>query len=298
MSLALIVLLLGGADTIALKEKASVSGRWVRVLDLIDADRTDSATRLRVAEIYLGRAPEEGQIRTITVEEIRRELERRGVDPSAYSWRGEKVDVTSGLAPASEPLSRAIAFEIKRHLMERESGLRSDEVSVRIVQLRPESCPDGCEVAEIKPRGGGYVALLSNGMKVDVVARILRVRDAVFAVRDLAPGRAIEKSDLEVRRVEMAEDEHPAELGAFLGAVPAAKIRQGAALTSADLKLKSVVKKGDLVRAVSTGYEVDARALEDGASGQEISLEFATSRNRLRARVVNGSRVDVVEASR
>ena len=158
MSLALIVLLLGGADTIALKEKASVSGRWVRVLDLIDADRTDSATRLRVAEIYLGRAPEEGQIRTITVEEIRRELERRGVDPSAYSWRGEKVDVTSGLAPASEPLSRAIAFEIKRHLMERESGLRSDEVSVRIVQLRPESCPDGCEVAEIKPRGGGYVA--------------------------------------------------------------------------------------------------------------------------------------------
>jgi len=154
---------------------------------------------------------------------------------------------------------------------------------------------DGVEVAEIKSR---TLALLSNGTKVDIVARILRMRDAAFAARDLVPGRAIDRADLELKRVEMAEDERPAELGALIGAVPAVRIRQGAAVAVSDLRLKAVVKKGDLVRAVASGYEVDVRALEDGAPGQEIGVEFVSSRNRIRARVAGASRVDVVEASR
>jgi len=298
VTIALLVLSLLETDTIALKEKATVSGRWVRVIDLVDADRSDAAARLRIADVYLGRAPEEGKTRTVTLDEIRRELERRGVDPAAFAWRGERVEVSSGLSAPSEPLSRAIAFEIKRHLMEREAGLRADEVSVRVLQLQPETCPEGVEVVEIKARGAGYAAQLSNGTKVDVVARIFRVRDAVFAARDLAPGRAIDRADLEIKRVELAEDERPSNVAIFVGAVPAVRIRQGAAVTAAELRLKPAIRKGDVVRAVSSGYEVDARALEDGAPGQEISLEFVASRNRLRAKVASGARVDVVEASR
>jgi flagella basal body P-ring formation protein FlgA len=298
VTIALLVLTFLDSETIALKERASVGGRWVRLIDLVDPERSDAAARLRLADIYLGRAPEEGKTRTVTLDEIRRELERRGVDPAAFVWRGERVEVSSGLPAASEPLSRAVAFEIKRHLMEREAGLRADEVSVRILQLQPETSAPGAEVVEIRARGPGYVALLSNGTKIDVVARILRVRDAVFAVRDLAPGRAIDRADLEIKRVEVSEEERPADLATFVGAVPALRIRQGASVTAADLRLKPAVRKGDVVRAVSSGYEVDARALEDGAPGQEISLEFVTSRNRLRARVASGARVDVVEASR
>jgi flagella basal body P-ring formation protein FlgA len=298
VSLALILVLMGGSDTISLKEKACVSGRWIRVIDLVDADRTEAAARLRIADIYLGRAPEEGKTRTITIDEIRRELERRGVDPAAFEWRGDRVEVSPGFAAVSEPLVRAVAFEIKRHLMEREAGLRSDEVSVRVLQLQPGTCPEGAEVVEIKARGTGFVAQMSNGTKIDVVARVLRVRDAVFAVRDLLPGRTIDRADVEIKRVELSDDEHPADVATLVGAVPAARIRQGAPVTAGDLRLKSVIKKNDVVRAVSSGYEVDARALEDGAPGQEISLEFVTSRNRLRARVASGSRVEVVEASR
>jgi flagella basal body P-ring formation protein FlgA len=293
--IAALLLALVGTDTIALKEKASVSGRWVRVIDLVDAERSDAAARLRIADIYLGRAPEEGKTRTVTLDEIRRELERRGVDPSSFAWRGERVEVSAGVPVESGLLRAAVAFEIKRHLMEREAGLRADEVSVRVLQLTPET--DG-EVADVKPRGTGYLAVLSNGTKIDVVARVYRVRDAVFAARDLAPGRAIDRADLEIKRVELPEDEHPADVATFIGAVPALRIRQGAAVTANDLRLKPAVKKGDVVRAVSSGYEVDARALEDGAPGQEISLEFVTSRNRFRAKVASGTRVDVEEASR
>ena len=278
-------------ETIALKEKASVSGRWVRVIDLVDAERTDAAARVRLADIYLGRSPEEGKSRTITLDEIRRELERRGLDPAAFTWRGDRVEVTVGDAAASDACRSAAAFALKRHLMEREG----EPVSVRVLQLQPASWPDGVEIAEVKSR---TCAVLSNGTKVDVVARISRLRDVVFAARDLAPGRAIDRADLELKRVEVAEDEHPAEMGALIGAAPAVRIRQGAAVVMGDLRLKSVVKKGDVVRAVSSGYEVDARALEDGAAGQEIGVEFVSSRNRIRARVAGASRVEVVEASR
>jgi flagella basal body P-ring formation protein FlgA len=279
-------LLILGTDTIALKDKASVSGRWVRVIDLLD-ERTDDAARLKIADIYVGRAPEDGKTRIITVDEVRRELERRGIDPAFYTWRGDRVEVTTGAA-GSEALRNALAAGIKR--------LLADDATVRVLQVRPADAEGA--VVEIKAKGAGYVATLSNGTKVDVMVRILRVRDAVFAVRDLPPGRAIDRADLEIKRVELAEDEKPAEIGALIGGVPAARIRAGAAVTMSDLRLKALVKKGDVLRAVSSGYEVDAKALEDGAAGQEIALEFVTSRNRLRGRVVSGERVDVVEASR
>lgn len=284
MSLVLMLLL----ETVSLKEKANVAGRWVRVVDLIHAD---AAVRLRLADVYLGRAPEEGQTRTITLDEIRRELERRGLDPAEFAWRGDRVDVTVGDAVLVDDRRSAVAFALKRHLMEREG----EQVSVRVLQLQPATWPDGVEIAEIKSR---TLALLSNGTKVDIVARISRARDVVVAARDLAPGRAIDRADLELKRMEVDETEQPAEMGALIGAVPAVRIRQGAAVTAAELRLKSVVKKGDIVRAVSSGYEVDVRALEDGAPGQEIGVEFVSSRNRVRARVAGASRVDVVEASR
>ena len=95
MSSALSLLILLGAEAITLKEKAIVHGRWVRIIDLVDADRTDPATRARIAELYVGRAPEEGRTRLISADEIRRELQSRGIDLSAVVWNGESVEVDS-----------------------------------------------------------------------------------------------------------------------------------------------------------------------------------------------------------
>lgn len=291
MSLAFSVLLFLSGDAVVLKEKATVCGRWVRVLDLVDSK---SAALSSFADVYLGRAPEEGQTRIITIDEVRREVERRGLDSAAFAWQGDRVEVRSGADPVSEPLRRMIAAELKRHLMKGEPG----DVSVRVVQLQPESCPEGCKVIGIQPADSGYVATLSDGSKVEVVARVLRARDVAFAARDIVPGKVIEASDLEIKKIEIAQEERPMGLGALIGSTTALRIRQGAAIAPSDLRVKPAVKKGDMVRVVSSSYEVDGRALEDGAVGQEIGLEFATSRNRLRATVVNGSRVEPVEAGR
>lgn len=289
MSIALSILILLGAEAIALREKASVNGRWVRVVDLLDADRSDPTTRARIAEIYVGRAPEEGQTRTISAGEIRRELEGRGIDLSSVVWTGESVVVSRGAAAPSDALQAGIAAAIRT--LEGAAG-------VTIVHLQPDACPEGCSVLEVKTNGEGYVATLSNGTKVDVVARVLQIREQVVAAHDLLPGRVIEPADLEVRKVEAAANDRLVESGVVVGSTSTSKIRAGSAITPAQLRLKPAIRKGDLVRAFSSGYEVDVRALEDGAAGQEISFEFASSRNRVRAKVVNGSRVDVVEAVR
>jgi flagella basal body P-ring formation protein FlgA len=286
---ALSLLLLLGAESIALKEKAIVQGRWVRIIDLVDSDRTDPATRARIAEFYVGRAPEEGQCRTIRASEIRRELEGRGMDLSTVIWSGESVEVFRGVSADTQLLRKAVLKALEKHV---------GTASVRLVSLQPDFCPGAGEVVEIKADGSRFVALMTNGARIDVIARVLRIREAVFAARDLAPGRLLDRGDLEIRRVEAADDEPLMDLSAVVGSVTAGRVRMGAALSPSDLRLKPAIRKGDTVRAVSSGYEVDARALEDGVAGQEISLEFATSKNRVRGRVIDSSRVSVVEATR
>jgi len=289
VSPALSLLILLGAEAIALKEKATVQGRWIRVIDLVDADRTDPATRARIAEFYVGRAPDEGRTRTISAAEIRRELESRGIDLRGVIWNGESVEVSRGVSADADLLRRAIQRALEKHV---------GAASVRLVSVEPDTSPDAGDVVEIRSEGSRFVAVMSSGAKIDIVARVLRMREAVFAARDLAPGRLIDASDLETRRIEATDDERLLDLGAVVGSVTAGRVRMGAAISPADLRLKVSVRRGDVVRAVSPSYEVDARALEDGVAGQEIGLEFATSRNRLRARIVDSTRVTVVETSR
>ena len=60
----------------------------------------------------------------------------------------------------------------------------------------------------------------------------------------------------------------------------------------------AAVRSRSVVRALSPDFEVDARALEDGAPGDEILLEFVPTRHRFRGRVVDAGSVDVIEGKR
>lgn len=56
-----------------------------------------------------------------------------------------------------------------------------------------------------------------------------------------------------------------------------------------------VVKRGEVVRAIAGGFDVDARALKGGRLGETVELEFVGSRNRCRARVAGPGRATVLE---
>jgi flagella basal body P-ring formation protein FlgA len=303
MILSLLVVLLdpSGGETVVLRDRAKVGGRYVRLSDLVDADRTGDVARAQVGEIYLGRSPEEGQARVVTLEEIRRELERRGIDPESFTFVGKEVEVTRSGENALDPLRRTIAFEIKRHLLEQNAGSRADEMVVRLLSLHPEDLSPESEVADVKARGASdfIVTLVDPSKKrieIEVVARVLRTREVAFAVREINPGKTIDRADFDLRRVESSDDESATgELATLVGATAGVRIRKGAKVSLNDLKLKALIRRGDVVRACSSTFEVDARALEDGAPSQEISLEYVTSKNRFRAKVTSSARVDVVE---
>lgn len=246
-----------------LREKARVQGRFVRLAEVVDGPAP--------ADVWLGRAPEQGTTRTITADEVRRELELRGY---AFTLSGTAVVVERGADSR-----RAVAFEIRRAVMEREGA----DVAVRLVSLKPE--PAGADVKDVRPEGAGFLVTFEDGATSHAEVEIAKLREAAFAVRDIPAGRVVTAEDVELRRApEGAED--------VVGSTAAVRIRAGAAIGEGDVKRKPAVRKGDLVRYTSAGFEVDARATEDGAVGREIGLEIAGSKTKARGRVAGAGRVE------
>lgn len=294
-------------DLAVLREKARSAGPWVRLVDLLDEERTPAGARAKLGEVYLGRAPEEGKSRVITVDEIRRELERRGMEAEAFSFSGEKVEVVRRSEPwVGEVLRRAVAFEIKRLILEREPDPRPEEISVYVDSLGPGAGLEGFEVEKVLPRDPSrpeYTVTLARAdggrMEIPVTARILRWREAAFAAKDLGAARTLERSDVEMRLIEVSPGEKRLEdLSALTGARTLAKIRKGLPILPADVRLRPVVRVRDVVRACGPGYEVDGRALEDGAAGDEIMLEFPATKNRVRGKVAGPGSVTIAGGGR
>ncbi len=278
-----------GPGELVLREKARVQGRYVRLADLLDASRGGEAARNLLADVWMGRAPEEGATRRIEVDEIRRELERRGFDPDAFTFVGRDVQVERGAGPGSEGLRRALAFEVKRLLLEKD-GRRADEIAVRLLRILPEPAA-GAELAEVREDGAGYLARFSGGAEARVLVQVLRLQERAFAAKDLPAGKILEREDVDLRRVEVDGGDGAPE--SLLGAATAVRIRKGNAITTAALKLQPAVRRGDIVRLVSAAFEVDARALEDGAPGREIEVEVPATRARLRGRVAGPGKVEL-----
>ena len=277
MILAAIVLVCAtGAGELVLKEKARVSGRFVRLNDLLrDRDA-------HFVDVWLGRSPEEGATRTIDAAEILRELERRGFDRGAWSVVGVGTLVERGEEPATEALLRAVAFEIKRGILDRETADPADVV-VRVESLSPEP-PVGAELMSVRES----VALFEGGFEARIIARIQRLRERAFAAKDVPAGKTLDAGDLEFRRVPC-----DGEAVDVLGATASVRIRKGAAIAAADVKAKPVVRRGEMLRLATPGYEVDAKACEDGALGREIEVEIAASKSKVRGRVTGPGRVEV-----
>ncbi len=245
---------LATGDTLVLKESARLEGRFVRVIDLVEAGTLDEVSRAALSGIYLGRVPEAGQTRIIPADEIRRVLEFQGFEAARFRFSREEVAVrrAEGLDGTAE-IRGAIAAAIQKQVLARHPGLRPEEVEVRLVSLEPPAWRAGGQLVDVRASGpagfgkGEFTAVLSSpaAAEVRVEAEVIRARRVAAVTPAARPG--------------------------------------------------PVVKARAVVRAESPSYEVDARALEDGAAGDEILLEFVSTRNRFRGRVTGTGRVEVIE---
>lgn len=302
----MLALVLALGDTLVLKEKAGVAGRFVTLLEVVDTDQLSMRGREELKYVYLGRAPETGD-REITAEDVRAELRRRGIE--GYEVKDGKVKVSSASAePTMGELGReALAFEVKLHLAVTR-GMSAAEFAVRVTYVEPESIPEGFVVDSIKAvdetdlRKAEYTIALSKGkirMTAHVIAKVVPVREVAFAVRDLHVNRLIARDDFEIRRVEVDhEDRYVKDVALLVGARVTAKIPKGDPLSILDVKLKPVVRRRDEVTASSRYLQTKARAVEDGAVGDVIWLEFSNTGARFQGKVVSAHEVEIVEGEK
>ncbi len=298
--------LVSGGDLL-LKEKATASDRFVRLLEVVDDERLAMGAREELRDVYLGRSPGEGAQRTITAEEVEVELRRRGLDLWTVSGDVVLVVRASSTEPRIGELSRtSLSFEIKCHLLAMRKELRSDEFTVRVNFMEPETLPEGFELVEVRTRNaddlrrGEYRVLLENAAKeqqvVMVIARVLFIREIPFATKLLRPGQRVHIRDFELRRVEVDnEDRLVEDLDRLPDARVIRRIEKGKPITSLDVKLKPTVKRGNIVRVQSRFVETDGRVLEDGGRGEVILVEYLGTKMKVSARVVSATKVVVVE---
>jgi len=132
-------------------------------------------------------------------------------------------------------------------------------------------------------------------------SRFVRLLEVVDASRLDEPGRArlrdvfLGRAPAAGERRVVTAEEIRREL-AWRGlsiAVSGAEVEVRAPGRPAPRPSKAGVARGDVVRALGDAYEADARALEAGAPGATIPIEFLATKTRARARVAAEGRVEV-----
>lgn len=307
MTLLLVVVLSG--DILQLKDRVQVRERYVSLLDIVDEELLSLDAKVLARRVWLGRAPEPGKTRIIRAQDVLRELEARGYDPKAFTIRGEQVqvgavadsDADSGSVRLAE---RLIALEIRNHLVHRH-GFSPSDIRVTIIDTHPDGLPGDLDVLEIvakeaKTAGpAAFEAVLSNGkesIRASVVANIVRTREVAVARHDLPVGRKLTRADCELRRIECDSEDVFASVEELVDARVIARIAGGQVIRAADVQLRPIVKRGDLVKAGGRFVRgADARVLEEGRIGQVITCEFTGTKARFKARVISANAVEVVE---
>lgn len=138
MSLALWLLAAAApGDALDLRESVRLEGRFVRLIDLVEASALGEPDRSELSRVYLGRVPEAGRARIITVEAIRRQMEYRGLDPARFRFSRGEVEVRGPARPPSgvrnRDLVRAVSPDFEMDARALQDGAVGDEILLEYV---------------------------------------------------------------------------------------------------------------------------------------------------------------------
>lgn len=293
MILAALVLVLLPGERVVLREESAVEHRFVRLLDLVEAEGLLPESRELFSDVWLGRAPEEGEDRIVNVGEIRKELERRGVSPLGFEFVGDSVRIWQ-TDPRNREAGRAVSsylqMDLRQRFLARGTGLPAERVAVRISYLSRMEFPEGSEVISVSPqetlRIGPvrfHAALRIPGepevVEVEGIARILQKAFVAYPVRDFHRNHVLTASDVEVKAIEVEETSgYITEPALLVGGKLLEEVRAGTPIRPGAVRCAPVVRRGETVQVEARVLRTQGRALEDGGTGERIRVEFSESR--------------------
>jgi flagella basal body P-ring formation protein FlgA len=243
-------------------ERATPAGNIVRVRDVAKVLGDDAEEVQTLLNLELCPTPPTLKTIVITRGELQQALALHGVSVRQWQWLGaeETLVVHRGAVPAA--IQRAAAAEPIR------GSKKPSQVSAEVA---------------VKPAAQNTVMVVS-------------------ATRPLTRGEIIKVSDVELIPVDPKAAVH----GMFsveevIGKEATRNLMPGKALDKAHIQAQRLVKRDEEVKVMSRApgvlVEVDAKALEDGAAGDVITVATLADKQKISARVVGWRRLDVFATS-
>lgn len=176
---------------------------------------------------------------------------------------------------------------------------------------RPMEIPLGAVSFQVQTSGGlrfwgntcAEVTIYIDGEKYRTIRCYYRVKlyaDIVVAARPIQPEKPLTAADLrlEEREVGTKGDRYYTRIDELLGSVVSRPVNMGHALERVMVKSQVILQPGTLVTIVANvnGVEVkmEGTAMQPGREGAIIRVRNNSSRKFVRARVINGTTVEVV----
>jgi flagella basal body P-ring formation protein FlgA len=297
-----------------LREDASVTGDFVRLTDLAEISDASPETAASLKAIYLGSTPETGSEKTISLEQVKLELRKHGMNPQEIIFTGATETRLRRISDAQEKTSAAfrqwmtsavldflranfdtgtdeITIEFKGSSADpfdaQASGARLEGIATTAAQIGG----DMQFSARIVARGGE--------VPVTVTACVRRYRDVLVASKALTPGRTVTGADVELRHMEVGPSQEPlTSFAQVSGTKTLCVVKKGQVLENNMLKTAPLVRSRQPVTLIVKGrncqLQIECLALKDGSLGETVTVQNQQSRKTVAARVVCEGTVETI----
>ena len=304
-----------------LRAECRSSGALVTLGDVAEIYATDRRQADSLAAIELFPAPVAPRQRFVRLREIEDLLLLRGVKLSEHRFSGaSQVAVRGNGEPArgerEPPLpsaaatraARRIQDALLRYLQERVAADSSWNMEIKLSESQTRWAADPTRTISItgghSPWTGGQrfevtVALPNGPVQFPLEARITVPPGVVVAARSLRVGEILRATDVRLQPITSREERTEAiySIDEVIGMQTTRGSSRGQVLQKKSLRPPLLVRRNDpvVVHARSSGIHVQtmARARNDGALGEAISVESLSDRRRYLARVVGVREVEV-----
>ena len=310
------------AVEIELRAVCQPTGRVVTLGDLAQIYAADQTVRDSLMAIEMFPAPAAGQKKVVRAREIQDLLVMRGLKSAENRLSGaSEVEVSVPVAPAA----RVSSIKATTPTMERRANetVRSAIQTYLVAQTKHDELLDvkfdlddslirALDVAKyrVHVRGGSSPWTGSQQLQLTVVgatqsdtfivdAQISVPPSVVVAARSIPAGTVVNESDVKLERGKAGDGDDSvfSRLEDVVGQEVTRATGIGQPIDRDSVERPRLVKQGDAVTvyARSAGLRVRtvARAREDGAEGDLITLESVTNRQTFFARVTGNQEVEI-----
>lgn len=292
---------------VSLRERAKISGTAILLGDVADFHGLPDVQQQSLSSVALGLAPSGDAERILTMDQIKRQLERSGVKMEGIVFTGAasvRVQAALRLLDA-ESVARAIQ---DRLTADYPGGLLRLK-TLKVILNSQVLVPDGAFtlVPVLRPSSGKPVNLLT----VDLYSGQQRLRrfqvqteweweaSVATAARDLPFGHTLSEGDF--RWVDQKSQDVPVGLVLDAGTLAGMRLRRplqtGNLITQDVLTAPLMVEKGDVVQLAlrSSGFSIvtTGTAQQAGGSGDKIRVIQPESKRVFIGKIVGKNKVEI-----